>query len=216
MLSKLKILAFSDKELRSKTGEYSLQINPESYSHSHTVGFGKEVGSDTAGTVLKFHTHRPQELKFDFVIDATGVVPGVKSVAAEIKKFRDVAYDYQGSIHSPNYLKVIWGGMAFKCMLSSLNINYQLFSPDGKPLRAKLSAGFRQHQTPQDLARNADKKSADLTHASLVKAGTTLPLMTYRIYDRCDLYLKVARENDLNDLMHLSEGTELRFPPVRD
>ena len=142
------------------------------------------------------------------------MVPGVKSVTSEIKKFQNVVYNYQGKIHSPYYLKVLWGGLAFKCMLSSLDITYQMFDPSGRPLRAKLSANFEQYQTPEELARRADKKSADLTHSDIVTAGTTLPLMSYQVYDRNDLYVQLARFNDMNDLMHLREGSEVRFPPA--
>jgi nucleoid-associated protein YgaU len=214
MLTKLKIQAYSDKELRSKVADYSLQINPETYGHTHAAVFARAAGNDTGGTILKFSTQAPEELKFDFVLDGTGVVPGVKSVADEIKRFKSVAYDYQGSIHSPNYLRILWGGLAFDCMLSSLSIAYQLFDPAGKPLRCKVSASFRQHQTPEDLTRLADKKSADLTHSETVTAGDSLPLMTYRVYDRSDLYVHVARANDLNTLMSLRPGAVLRFPPA--
>lgn len=216
MLSKLRIIAYSDNELRSKKGDYALQINPDTFRHTHSNKLVGDTGSDAAGTVLKFSTQTPQEISFDFVIDTTGVVPGATSVISEVNKFRDVAYTYHGKIHSPNYLKIVWGGLAFKCMLKSLSITYQLFSPTGKPLRAKLSVVFRQHQTPQDLARIADKKSADLTHSEVVTAGTTLPLMAFGVYDRPDLYTQVARANDMNDLMHLRPGQSLRFPPFEE
>jgi len=216
MLNKVRILAFRDKELHAKVGEFTLQINPESYRHDNRTWFSQVAGSDTAGSVLKFRSYYPQELKFDFVLDATGVVPGVKNVTREIAAFKDVAYDYHGAIHSPYYLKVLWGGLAFKCMLSSMAIDYQLFDPSGKPLRAKLSVSFRQHQTPQDLARKGDKKSADLTHSEQTIAGDTLPLISNRVYDRPDLYVHIARANDLNDIMHLQAGQRLRLPPVRE
>jgi hypothetical protein len=137
----------------------------------------------------------------------------VTDVGAEITTFRNLAYTYQGSIHSPNYLQIVWGGLTFNCMLSTLKIAYQLFAPSGAPLRAQLSVSFRQHLTPEDLARLGDKKSADLTHAQVVTAGTPLPLMAYRVYDRPDLYPQVARANDMNDLVHLTEGRALSFPP---
>ena len=216
MLSKLMIIAYSDNELRSKTGDYTLQINPTSLAHSHSSDFSPAKGNDAAGTILKFHTQKPQEMSFDFVIDATGVVPGVQSVSSEIDKFRNLTFTFQGKIHSPNYLKIIWGGLAFKCMLTKLNIAYQLFAPSGKPLRAKLSVGFRQHQTPEDLTRSADKKSADLTHFDIATMGTTLPLMSYRVYDRPDLFVEVARANDMNDLVHLTAGQSVRFPPYEE
>ena len=215
-LTKLKILAFSDNELRSKSGSYQVQINPEKYTHKFRTNLKSSKPMDSAGTVVKFTTQAPQDLDFNFTLDATGAVTGVKNVVNEIKKLRDVVYDYHGKIHSPNYLKVIWGGLAFRCRLSTMNVDYTLFSPNGKPLRAKISLTFRQHLTPADLELLADKKSADLTHADVVTSGMTLPLMAYRVYDRSDLYVDVARANDLDDLMHLTEGSMLHFPPVTE
>ena len=149
MLKKLKILAFADNALRNKIGEYSLQINPETYSHTHRTVFARARGIDTAGSLSKYRSHNPHDIKFDFILDATGAVPGVRNVSYEIANFKKVAYSYNGNIHSPNYLKLSWGPLVFKCLLNSLNITYQLFSPAGSPLRAKLSVAFRQHQTPK-------------------------------------------------------------------
>lgn len=216
MLKKLKILAFSDNALGSKIGEYNLQINPETYSHAHRTGFARARGIDTAGSLSKYRTHYPQEIKFDFVLDATGTVPGVKNVAYEIGNFKKVAYSYNGDIHSPNYLKLVWGPMVFRCMLTSLNITYQLFSPAGTPLRAKLSVAFRQHLTPKEIALRGDKKSDDLTHSRMIPDEPRLSLMCDEVYDDSSLYIKVAWANDLNDIMHLRPGDQLRFPPVED
>lgn len=220
MLNKLRILAFRDKELHSKAGEFTLQINPETYRRASRTMFSPATGADTAGTMQKFRSYYPQTIGFDFVLDATGAVPGVGAipgvtdVAKEIQKLRDVVYDYHGTIHSPYYLKLLWGGLAFKCVLESLDIEYLLFAPTGQPLRARLSASFLQHETPQDLARKADKKSADLTHSRLVIGADTLPNLSARVYDRPDLYIGLARFNDLDDIMHPTPGRRLQFPPL--
>lgn len=163
MRIKLDIMAYSDRELRSKVGIYSLQINPEKMNHDHNARFSEAKESDAAGPVPKFHIQSPQTLSFEFVLDATGVVHGTKSVNDEVDTFKDIAYTYHGKTHSPNYLKVVWGDTAFKCRLSKLDINYELFAPSGEPLRARLSVALEQHQAPQDLGRCADKTSADLT-----------------------------------------------------
>lgn len=216
MLDKVRILAFKDKELHSKSGDYTLQINPETYAHNSQTWYACATGADTAGSMQKFRSYRPETLSFEFYLDATGPIPGVKDVAKEIKALRDVVYDYHGAIHGPYYLKVLWGKLAFKCVLNSLNVTYELFDPSGKPLRAKLNIDFKQHETTQDLARRGDKKSADLTHAELVIDGDTLPLLSERVYRRPDLYFNIARANDLNDIMSLDPGTQLHLPPARD
>ncbi|WP_298855443.1 hypothetical protein [uncultured Ruegeria sp.] len=216
MLEKFKILAFADDELRSKIGQYVVQINPETYAHGHRTEFTTDRGIDVAGSRAQFKSRAPETVNFDLIIDATGVVPGVTSVHDELNKVRQTAYTFNGDLHSPNYLKLIWGKFAFDCMLTGLNVSYLLFSPSGLPLRAKLSMTFRQHQTPADLAKRAGKRSADLTHARVATDDSSLPQMCYDIYRNAALYPHVARANNLNDLMHLPVGKWLTFPPLED
>lgn len=216
MLAKLKILAFSDERLKERAGTFEVQINPEKYAHAFNVAFSEDKGVDTARVISKFKTQQPQDINFDFYLDATGVVPGVTSVTEEIDEFKRVAYNYKGEIHSPNYLKLLWGDLDFNCMLASLTVDYTLFSPSGIPLRARLAAKFRQHYTPEELAKLSDKKSADLSHSRTVVAGMTLPLMCHHIYGDSRYYSAVARKNDMNDLVHLVEGAEIKFPPLKD
>ena len=94
MLTKLKILAYKDEHLRSKFGEYEVQINPEKYSQAFGVTFSQDKGIDAAAVLPKFKTQTPQQIRLEFLLDSTGVVPGVKSVPDNLKKFREVAYDF--------------------------------------------------------------------------------------------------------------------------
>jgi hypothetical protein len=214
MLAKLKILAYKDEHLRSKIGEYEVQINPERYSQVFGVTFSEDKGIDTASIIPKFKTQTPQQMKLEFYLDSTGVISGVSSVPDKIKKFKETAYDFNGQIHSPNYLKLLWGDLVFKCLLDSLDVDYTLFSPGGTPLRAKLTANFRQHQSPDELERRSAKKSSDLTHSRTVVGGDSLPLMCHQIYGDSKYYLQVARANDLTSFRRLVVGTKIEFPPV--
>ena len=216
MLAKLKILAYKDEHLRSKIGEYEVQINPEKYSQAFGVTFSQDKGIDTASVLPKFKTQTPQQIQLDFYLDSTGVVPGVTSIPDNLKKFKETAYDFNGQIHSPNYLKLLWGDLVFKCLLDSMDVDYTLFSPSGTPLRAKIAANFRQHQSPDELERRSAKKSADLTHRRTVVAGDTLPLMCHHIYGDSTFYMQVAGFNGMTDFRDLAEGTTLQFPPVED
>ena len=217
MLKKLQIIAYSDPELRRKTGSYGVQINPEVYNHQHKTTFAHDRGIDSKSALANFKSRAPETLSFVFVLDATGVVPGrTQPIATELGAFNKVAYTYNGSIHSPNYLRVLWGALSFKCLLAKLDVKYELFSPAGVPLRAKVSVVFRQHQTPEDLARSNEKKSADLTHTRRIRDGDTLPVLCHDVYNDTDLYPALARANDLHDLVHLHPGGRLRFPRVEE
>jgi hypothetical protein len=216
-LKKLSINAYSDPGFSQACGAFSVQINPESYRHSHSTQYTKNDSTDTAGVTTKFYVQDPQTITFDFTLDGTGVVPGVTSVADAIASFKTVAYSYNGAIHSPNYLKLIWGnGMQFQCRLTSLEIDYTLFQPDGTPLRAKLTVGFEEYLSPQEIVQRANKNSPDMTHARQVVAGDTLPMMCYRIYGDSKYYVQVAQYNQLSNFRQLTPGTTLFFPPLED
>jgi hypothetical protein len=216
-LKKLAIVAYADPGFSQEVGTYSVQINPESYRQTHTTQYTENDSTDTAGVTTKFYVQDPQKLNFDFYLDATGVMqPAITSVATEIKNFKTIAYSYNGTIHSPNYLAVVWGsGVEFYCRLTSLDIDYTLFQSDGTPVRAKLSAGFEEYLSPQEIAQRANKSSPDMTHARIVVSGDTLPSMCNQIYGDSKYYLGVAAYNHLNNFRRLKPGSTLYFPPLR-
>jgi len=216
MLEKLKIYAYKDTNLTQKIGEYTLQINPEKYAQKHATTLTKSRTTDTAGVTTKFNVHEPQDLTFEFYFDATGMVPGITNLPDAIKSFKTLVYTYNGDIHSPNYLRLLWGELNFDCRITSLDIEYVLFNPNGIPLRAKINTTFKEYLSPQKIALQAKKNSPDMTHARIAVAGDTLPLMCFRIYQDSRHYLDIARVNNLSDFRNLKPGQQIFFPPLGD
>jgi hypothetical protein len=212
-LQKLTITAYSDEKFTSKFGSYSLQINPESYTHNHSASYNPAKSTDTAGTTTKYDSIEPETVSFSFYLDGTGVVSDLK-LSSSIRQFKQLVYQYNGSIHSPNYLLLVWGSLSFKCRLTKLDIEYTLFDPDGMPLRAKLSPSFEQFLSPDDLAKLSRKNSPDMTHLRYAGAGDTLPLMCHRIYGDSRHYLMVANHNGLTQFRNLQPGQPIVFPPL--
>jgi nucleoid-associated protein YgaU len=98
---------------------------------------------------------------------------------------------------------------------TSMEIEYNLFHPEGAPLRAKVTLSFLEAMTEEMEAVEAGNNSPDLTHVVMVRAGDTLPLLCERIYRDASKYLEIARFNDLDGFRALATGTLLRFPPMR-
>jgi Contractile injection system tube protein len=222
MLEKLQILAYTDENFTQSAGQYSVQINPETYSQQFSAEYTGTPTLSTAGITNKFVTQKPQDLELMFFLDATGAVPQtsggapVTSVSDEIDKFKGIVYSYNGNIHSPNYLRVLWGKLKFDCRFVSMGIEYMLFSPSGVPLRAKLSPKFKQYLSSQKLALESKNSSPDLTHYRTVAAGDTLPLMCHRIYQDSKYYIDVAKVNGLTSFRDLEPGRQILFPPLGD
>ncbi|NTW53513.1 MAG: LysM peptidoglycan-binding domain-containing protein [Chlorobaculum sp.] len=223
-LEKMLILAFSDSKTAESGGKSEADdyvealINPESYTQSYKLKFSKSgQGQGTSGQQLKYEYSEPGEMSFEFLFDNTGIIDDNPrdSVADDVLEFRKVLTEYKGDSHEPRHFKLVWGqNSIFKGRVTSLDITYKLFKPDGTPLRATAKVTFKSSIEEEKRAATEDKQSADLTHIRKVKAGDTLPLMCYRIYGDSKYYLDVAAANGVDDFRSLVPGTELCFPPI--
>lgn len=225
-LEKLKIQAYSNPECTTMVpkGLFTTLINPEKFVLNHKVEY--IVPETTEGKPQAyFQNAPPSDLELEFLFDDTGVFDegdfsilkkresvGVK---ADIDSFMKVAYDINSEIHRPNYLKIDWGALHFQGVLAEVSIEYKLFAPDGKPLRAVAKAKFRKFIEPKKEAADSNLHSPDLTHVRIVEEGDTLPLMTKRIYGDSKYYLEVARVNQLTTFRKLKAGQQLFFPPIQ-
>ena len=221
-LSKFEIKSFSDNLFQKDGGkkDFVIPINPESFTRSLKVERDTTKGSGNNQTNSKFVGTSPEELKLEFILDGTGTMEGYLAalkdvpVKDQLKKLVECVYDYDGKIHSPRYLKILYGSeLKFNCVLTSLDINHTLFNADGSPLRAKITASFLQYVAPAARARKERNSSPDLTHQRIVKAGDRLDLLTNDIYNSPAYLLQVAMNNGLTTVRSLKAGTELFFYP---
>lgn len=214
---------------------YVVQVNPKSYSLNHLLRYTDRQGQGDSGSDAVFANSEPTTLEFEFLFDATGVVPPpselgdvplVGAIASalsggdpydvmqEVEKFNRVVYDYEGEIHRPRKLLLVWGTLEFACALTSLTYRFTLFKPDGTPLRAVATAKFREAESDAQRELRENNSSPDLTHLREVQEGDSLPLLAYRTYGSPALYLEVARANKLVSFRRLAAGTRVTLPPV--
>jgi hypothetical protein len=245
-LEKMKITAYKPNAQSNDLGElstddrdiYIVLVNPESYQLSHTTIRDQRQAPGTSGTDPRFVGNTPFTFQFEFLFDATGVIPkpaegplsGVPIIGAiadalagggdeydvmnEINKFNHVVYSYQGDEHAPRRIYINWGALAVSCKLTTLTYKFKLFRPDGTPLRAMANASFVE-SVPDVERENRDQASSpDLTHVRIVKAGDTLPMMAREVYGDHSLYLEVARVNGLIGFRNLQPGMRIFFPPI--
>lgn len=223
-LQKLMIRSYSDPTfdsevfLTSDNKPYEVAINPETYSLSFKSEYAIENASGSSKGGVKFHRSLPENLTLEFLFDRTGVFadsPAQDSgVIDDLKDFKKITFEFNGDIHSPNYLKVLWGDLIFPGVVTEFNVEYKLFNPSGKPIRAIVKVTFKNFIAEAQRAAREKKSSPDLTHYRVVKEGDSLPLMTHRIYGDPKYYLEVARINGLTNFRKLTPGQKITFPPI--
>lgn len=213
-LKKLLIEAYKKIDYQDKVDEFEVMFNPHSYSQKYEIEYEAAQGKGTSGNTQKFGKIKPQEYSFEFIFDGTGVSYEKIDVASEIDRFLTVTGKLNGDSHRPLFLKISWGHLTSRCVLKSAQITYNLFKPDGYPLRAKVNATFAENIDDTLRAAEENKSSPDLTHYRMVQDGDTLPLMTYRIYGDVSYYFQVAQINKLTNFRKLTAGELLKFPPI--
>ncbi|WP_299409900.1 hypothetical protein [Acaryochloris sp. IP29b_bin.148] len=234
IIEKLRIKSYgNEKRVRSfwslllVKDYYQVQFNPESYSFQYENEYQGLQGINTAGRTARYSLTRARTLSLKFIIDDSSATAGLLSGAPsipilrntiedEVNDFLKLAGQMDGNLHEPRYLRIEWGDLIYDCRLQSVDVNYTLFSRNGKALRAELDTVFVEDLNPEKLAKLSNKKSPDLTHARIVISGGTLPLMTHGIYRDPAYYMRVAQANKLNNFRKLRAGTTLKFPPLQD
>lgn len=214
---------------------YVVQVNPGSYTLNQLITYSRNRAQGASASEAVYSDSPPVNLAFEFLFDGTGVVPepselgdvplvgaiasaisGAKKfmVMDEIKKFDKLVYRYDGGIHRPRPLLLVWGSLVFSCVLTSVSYRFTLFRPDGTPLRAVAACSFCESVPDALRTRKENATSPDLTHLREVRDGDTLPTLAYAIYGKPELYLEVARVNKLVNFRRLRSTSRIAFPPV--
>jgi Contractile injection system tube protein len=215
-LEKLLIRAFEAPDCSgTHVGQFAAFVNPHEVTLAYEMEYDSAQGSGTTGSRMEFKKLKPGDLALSFFLDGTGANGRPCDVQEQVALFQSVT-GYNGNIHRPNYLKVVWGTLTVKrCVLKSASIAYKLFKPDGVPLRAVISASFSDTADDQTRVAMAQDSSPDLTHVRVLTAGDSLPALCQQIYGDPHLALQVARANGLMSARGVPAGTRLRFPPLK-
>ena len=220
-LKKLQLTGYKDNDLSSKVGSFSLPINPKSFNHSYSISLKDVDAIGKGGAAVQFDNVKAEKVTLKEVyIDTTGAIPlpdesKGKTVDQLITELKGAIYNYEGSSHAPPVVVLLWGTFSFKCFLDQFSVDYQMFQPDGTPLRAKLDMTFKGFYAPSEESSASNRQSPDVTHIVTVKYGDSLPLLCQQIYKNASYYLKIAEVNNLTNIRHLEPGTKLHFPPIK-
>lgn len=217
--TKLTIIPFEDAESVQKGPPagppFIAQFNPEMFTVNHEFEFApKDPAHGDDGGEAKFKVIQPRTFSFDFLMDGTGAAGLKIPVIAQIELFK-LTIGFSGKIHRPRFLVLVWGTFIATCALESFSINYKLFNPDGTPLRAVLSATFREHKSETQKALEKNLSSPDRLHAHLVLEGEPLWLVVQRTYKDPRYYFHVAEANGLDNLRQIKTGQMVYLPPLK-
>ena len=198
---------------------FTAMLNPAKYTRSRSVHYTRDPAlQDGAIPEKRIRDVSADTLELDeLVLDGTGIVDAPatsRDVDGQIALLRRVLHDPVGDQKVRHaVVEILWGTMSFQGRLTSMTVNYTLFSPAGTPLRARVKLAFAAYE--KSSAKLAAGAAAPQTRQIRLVGGDSLPLLCFKAYNDPSLFQAVALFNGLTSLRRLRPGELLTLPKMR-
>jgi len=218
---------FKKAELAIEGGEtIPVLFNPTEYSITKTNTWNfKEVQGQSLPPP-EFGGGAPRTLTLSLLLDAS-LLEGsqsVKDITDKLFKMMEVG-DGQpagGKRASPPKVTFRWGAVdTFLAVCTSLTVAYQLFEPNGVPIRADVKIDLKQAEPASTASAASAKKGTNPTTRAqaghgvhTVQDGDSLPAIAYRAYGDATRWRVIAEANGIDNPLHVRRGTALIVPTV--
>jgi nucleoid-associated protein YgaU len=130
----------------------------------------------------------------------------------DISKLLEIDRD----LHAPSPVRFNWGPMEFTAVIDKLGRKVTRFHPDGTPARASLSVSFKEYRTLRRQLEEPRRESADKSKRRVIVGRDSLWLLAAREYDDPREWVRIAKENDLDDPREIAPGDWLIVPPMEN
>jgi hypothetical protein len=174
----------------------------------------------------KFGGGKPREMQVNLLLDQTLPNGGktVKEITDQLFKMMDVKGSSGGGAGAgdavPPLVTFQWGEMIpFKAACTSLTVAFQLFEPNGTPIRADVKLALTQAETATSASSNSRNRPQNPTTRSagglgvhVVKDGDSLHSVAHEVYGDPNRWRLIAEANGVDIPLHLRRGTALNLP----
>ena len=216
---------FKKAELAIDGGEtIPVLFNPTEYTITKTNTWNfKEVQGQSLPPP-EFGGGAPRQITLSLLLD-NSLLEGsqtVKDITDKLFKMMEVG-DGQpagGTRASPPKVTFRWGAVdTFLAVCTSLTVAYQLFEPNGMPIRADVKLDLKQADQASTASSGSAQKGTNPTTRAMdghgvhtVQDGDSLPSIAYRAYGDATRWRAIAEANGIDNPLHVRRGTPLVVP----
>lgn len=217
----LKIISYSDAERKSTLGTFECLVSPLSIKFQQRNNYGQLNVVNGTIPLTGFANGGKGTMEISLILDGTGAYASKDNEPIEVvKQLSDLMGNtvvYNGSIHQPPFLKVVWGTLPiFLCRAESIDVDYKTFNSLGVPVQANVTLLLIEDVDAELSKKQANKQSPDLFHEHLVEENENLALISYDYYADTRHLKHIATINKLNSLYDCKPGQILLIPPLNE
>jgi hypothetical protein len=189
-------------------------FNPEEYTVNKDNKFATMEIPGRSGPLVQFVSGGQRTLDMELFFD-TYDSPDVvkKDVRTEVDKIVGLL-KIDGELHAPPILNISWSSLNMRCVLSRASQKYIMFSPDGTPVRARVTVTFSEALDLEQDIKAINPQTADFTKLHTVMEIETLSGIATRHYEDPRLWRPIALANDIADPRAIYVGQRLVVPAL--
>lgn len=191
-------------------------FNPNEYTVSKTNDWREKEIKGSPVPKLEFGGGKSQTLTLNLFFDTSLDGEDVRSETKKLFKMMNISVkDRKTGKGRPPLVTCIWGRTRlFKAVITEIKQTFTLFRDDGTPVRANLTATFRQAEE-EDLfpAQNPTTMGNPGYKQWLVKEGDTIDSIAFKEYGDSAMWRYIADTNRLNNPSRLRLGQILVIAP---
>ena len=202
--------------------EIKALFNPERYTLNKGVQIAEIAIPGLDSPVLQYVRGQNEKITLELFFDTTqfGLVDPVRDVRDQTVKVYHLL-KINPETHAPPRCEITWGGkqmfsfgssLSPKCVVESVSEEFNLFSPLGIPLRAKLNVTFREYKTIEEQLKETLKHSADRTKVRTIERTQTLSHLAWIEYGDPASWRLIADANVIDNPRRIAPGTTLVIP----
>ena len=225
--AELREIEWQGSQPRELTKRVEVQFNPETLKVAFTnqLSGGDQSGGAAVQFVAKSITKLTMDLWFDVTVDPEA---GASETPRDVRELtREVAYFMQPKAAVGRGrrrkkpvpgVRFLWGSFLFDGVMESINESLELFSEQGRPLRAKLSVSLSRQDIQyqiRELDQPSDVQTPGIVPRQPARAGDTAQSVAAD-NGRPGDWRSLAEDNDLENPRHIPSGTPLDTSSVRN
>lgn len=189
---------------------FDVMFNPEEYSLNKDNTYASQAIPGLGSPILQFVHGNLRTLEMELFFDTTDSRTDVR---AETQKVVDLL-KIDSALHAPPVLRVAWGSLQLRCVLTRAGQKFIKFEGDGRPTRARVTVSFSEFIDPEREAKEVNRQTADYSKGYIVQDGDTLPSIALRFYDTPALWRALAAANGIDDPRAIAPGQALQVPAL--
>jgi nucleoid-associated protein YgaU len=183
-----------------------LCFNPSEYQVSKANMFAEIPIPGLEAPLIQYVRGDSEKLSLEALVDTSNTLDDVRE--RFVDRLRSLM-SINAKEHAPPLVAFVWDRQVFTGVLENLGVTYVLFSPEGIPLRAKLTLSLREDTSASVLP---PLQSPNVEKSFVVRRGDTLASISQALYRSPAYWRQLAAANGIVDPRRLPPGQVLTVP----